>query len=583
MVSPFRDIYLLMVGYLLEHADFSSLEQQRNVRTMVAPHAVEVVLPENVQNGHLYLYLVATPGNNLWHMKEGVRMSAPSYAHQVESIEKMDAIDVLGAFEFVPREGTTQEHYMHMDTDDIRLWYYKQHSTWYVGPGEHIGTGFGILRVHGTKDGPDLHGWWIGTPGKSGRARWEPVDVETMSDYTLVGRINGGAKRLLAPVPTNSILHDTVEEGECTVYQEQGMVYIENGRPRYVCRVPGRDENHFSLWWFASMESWCIGPAFTPDLNERWSACHLRARDPALIPDWISKDWLLLGHKWRGLEDKKVSWHNGNIRVGGSMVSYVVPDSYMPVTQLPIAQQPWLALSAGSIWFFKALTWGVARGVVIAWVLIAAVWTCGYFGFNNDSELVKKSRHSNNTDESPAVDEAGLRNRRRTKRQKRQQPPFPAPEKENSLAKKGAASEPAAIDPKNSRRCFNSACPGNSQEKLQKCERCTLAVYCGKACQRAHWKQHKHFCKQFKQHAPSASATQALDQHETKASEPEEQDESASECVVCLDNTKTHAFVPCGHRCACNACAEAIFVLESENRNCPVCRQPATGIMRVFQ
>ena len=51
--------------------------------------------------------------------------------------------------------------------------------------------------------------------------------------------------------------------------------------------------------------------------------------------------------------------------------------------------------------------------------------------------------------------------------------------------------------------CDSNADPG---VKLQACARCGLAVYCNRDCQRSHWAEHKHACKQAKpcQTAPSA-------------------------------------------------------------------------------
>jgi len=51
-----------------------------------------------------------------------------------------------------------------------------------------------------------------------------------------------------------------------------------------------------------------------------------------------------------------------------------------------------------------------------------------------------------------------------------------------------------------------------------------------------------------------------------------------NECVVCLQNTKTHAFVPCGHLCVCEACVPATM----SKRKCPICRQGATQAIKVF-
>ena len=38
-------------------------------------------------------------------------------------------------------------------------------------------------------------------------------------------------------------------------------------------------------------------------------------------------------------------------------------------------------------------------------------------------------------------------------------------------------------------------------------------------------------------------------------------------CIVCFTRPKTHIAVPCGHQCACGACADRM-------RDCPYCREP---------
>ena len=40
-------------------------------------------------------------------------------------------------------------------------------------------------------------------------------------------------------------------------------------------------------------------------------------------------------------------------------------------------------------------------------------------------------------------------------------------------------------------------------------------------------------------------------------------------CVICLQETKTHLLVPCGHQCVCGPCSEQI---SAASRTCPVCR-----------
>lgn len=53
---------------------------------------------------------------------------------------------------------------------------------------------------------------------------------------------------------------------------------------------------------------------------------------------------------------------------------------------------------------------------------------------------------------------------------------------------------------------------------------------------------------------------------------------SNSECVVCLENEKRLAMVPCGHRCLCFACAKQL----QKPYKCPVCRAAITSALRVF-
>jgi len=57
-----------------------------------------------------------------------------------------------------------------------------------------------------------------------------------------------------------------------------------------------------------------------------------------------------------------------------------------------------------------------------------------------------------------------------------------------------------------------------------------------------------------------------------------------NDCVVCMDATSSHAFVPCGHLCICTECLEQPggVVGMVSCRSCPVCRQQSFMVMRVF-
>ena len=49
-------------------------------------------------------------------------------------------------------------------------------------------------------------------------------------------------------------------------------------------------------------------------------------------------------------------------------------------------------------------------------------------------------------------------------------------------------------------------------------------------------------------------------------------------CIVCFRGDKSHAAVPCGHLCVCEACAERIQIGDP----CPVCRKEVAAKLRVY-
>jgi len=50
-------------------------------------------------------------------------------------------------------------------------------------------------------------------------------------------------------------------------------------------------------------------------------------------------------------------------------------------------------------------------------------------------------------------------------------------------------------------------------------------------------------------------------------------------CCVCMDQRKDAVVTPCGHRAMCVRCGD---MLKARGRKCPMCRQPISGIVRVF-
>ncbi len=59
---------------------------------------------------------------------------------------------------------------------------------------------------------------------------------------------------------------------------------------------------------------------------------------------------------------------------------------------------------------------------------------------------------------------------------------------------------------------------------------------------------------------------------------PESDPEDEKLCSICMEGEKTHACLPCGHRCLCASCAEPSLKLEA----CPICRVPVLMRARIF-
>ena len=58
-------------------------------------------------------------------------------------------------------------------------------------------------------------------------------------------------------------------------------------------------------------------------------------------------------------------------------------------------------------------------------------------------------------------------------------------------------------------------------------------------------------------------------------------------CVVCCEQARSHAFIPCGHLSLCFECAELYLKAPEDHawrkQGCPVCRASYTTVMKIFR
>ena len=95
-----------------------------------------------------------------------------------------------------------------------------------------------------------------------------------------------------------------------------------------------------------------------------------------------------------------------------------------------------------------------------------------------------------------------------------------------------------AAEPPETHRCFHCQTEGT---KMMCCSQCHIAWYCGKACQKKHWKLHKRACSA----AVAADARRAtLRRNATAARGGSTIDKET--CVICVGPVVAPAELPCG-------------------------------------
>ena len=124
--------------------------------------------------------------------------------------------------------------------------------------------------------------------------------------------------------------------------------------------------------------------------------------------------------------------------------------------------------------------------------------------------------------------------------------------------KKGKGKKP----PPETHRCFHCQTEG---AKMMCCSQCHRAWYCGKPCQKKHWKQHKRACTA----AVATEARRATLRREATAARGGGGVDT-DHCVICVGPVVAPVELPCGHA----YCAGCLAELRTKKvaQTCPLCR-----------
>jgi len=93
------------------------------------------------------------------------------------------------------------------------------------------------------------------------------------------------------------------------------------------------------------------------------------------------------------------------------------------------------------------------------------------------------------------------------------------------------------------------------------------------------------YCTETKKAAGESVASSGQTDHKTttdavETSAPDEELEFEEECVICMSEKKTNLFVPCGHRCVCENCAQ--IIIDGTDAKCPICRAVPSTHVKMF-
>ena len=295
---------------------------------------------------------------------------SPSMASDMAKMVKADLLDVLGTYSHLSGSSSEPNRsvYQRLNDQDTHMWH-AEGSGWYCGPKKHLGTTKGLLHAtnpseaHQYKEPPggrhepvqEGFGWRAALD--SGAGHFEPTSVEVLNRDEYFEVMSHGARQLqLWPdgrtpplkfgVPSQAYFGRPQMAGVFTWSPE----HLLDGRPVYIMGHQGVElaGRTLTLWYSAALESWCVGMV---DLSvnddgleharDEWDRCELRARDAALLPEWITQPWQMLDddRAFARVRTKDVVLYYGVLQVGDTPARYTDPPSTFRVRRLPLQEE----------------------------------------------------------------------------------------------------------------------------------------------------------------------------------------------------------------------------------------------------
>ena len=129
--------------------------------------------------------------------------------------------------------------------------------------------------------------------------------------------------------------------------------------------------------------------------------------------------------------------------------------------------------------------------------------------------------------------------------------------------KQGGKKKGKGAPPETTHRCFH--CQTEST-KMMCCSQCHRAWYCGRPCQKKHWKEHKKACVA----AVAAEARQATLRRAATEARGGGDGIDKETCVICVGPVVAPVELPCGHA-YCTTCLADLRAREVA-QTCPLCR-----------